>query len=304
MESYEANSSSLDSVLIGLGIVHLVLVWMPCVVLGTAGLILIFMVIKVNLAFKINSMILLYSVMIALSIFGPSTYGLLSDISLIIGSPQICKYYPSGLAYIIAFLVVHMLMCSVIGLASIFQFVILKYGKRLTVKTTFISLFVATGISVIIPCAVMFNEFDSIEIRGAQCVDDGKTSQIHLAILVTIGYCPPLVITIAASIITHFYLKKNVTDQNKSSIVQSALAINVFNIVQFIVFRGTGVILFHIGASLGLGGDITTYKILTVVSRFIADLSYPVTICSILMVHKSLRSMTLACLQGRAKINI
>ena len=301
MESNETNSSSLDTILIRLGIAHLVLVWMPSMVLGTIALIFISMLIKVKLAFQINSIILLYSAMIVLSMFGPSTYGLFADISLIIGIPQICKYYPSGLAYNIAFMVFHMLMCDVIGLASILQFVILKYGKRVTAKATFISLVVVTAISLIIPCAVFFNEHDLIAIRGVLCVPDPKLGRIQLAILLSTGYCPSLVISIAASITTHIYLKKNVADQNKSSIVQSALAINVFNIVQFNAFRGTAVILFYIGASVAIEDHLTTYKLLTVASEFIADLSYPVTICSILMVHKSLRSMLLACLQRRAK---
>ena len=299
MESNETNSRSLDTILIYLGITHLVLVWIPSVIFGTTALILISMLIKVKRTFQINPIIFLYSVMIVLSISGPSTYGLFSDISLIIGTPQVCKYYPSGLACNIAFKVFHMLMCSVIGLASILQFVILKYGKRLTQKATFISFAVVTALSLIIPCAVIFNEYDYIEIRGAQCVADPLTSQIHLAIIVFIGYCPSLVITIAATIATQLFLKNRVADQNKSSIVLSVLAINVFNVVQFNLFRGSAIILFYVGASLANKDDLSTYKLLTVVSRFTADLSYPITICSILMVHKSLRSLSLSCLQRR-----
>ena len=297
MEYNETNSSSLDTTLVGLGIAHLVIVCIPSVILGTAALIFICQLIKMKQIFMINSTILLYSVMIVLSISGPFTYGLFSDISLIIGAPQICKYYPSGLAGNLSFKIFHTLLSNVIGLASVLQFMILKYGKRITLKATIIALILVATISVTIPCAVIFNEYDYLEIRGIQCTSDPDTTQLHLAILLLFGYIPSLVITIAATLITHYKLKKSIFDQKKSAIVRSVLAINLFNIVQFNLFRAASVILFYVGISVAPEDDLTIFKLLVVVGRYIADLSYPVTTCSIIMMHKSLRSMLLSCLK-------
>ena len=297
MESNETNSSTLDTFLIGLGIVHLMLVWLPSVVLGITSLVFISKLLKAKEPLQINSTILLYFIMVIISILGPSTYGLLSDISLIIGIPKICQFYPSGIAVSLTFIIFHTLLSGITGLVAVLQFVILKYGKRHTLKTTIIALTMVTVISVAVPCAVIFNEYDYIEIRGTQCVSDPDTTQLHLAILLLFGYLPPLVITIAATLTTHFKLKRSVFDHRKSQIVRSVLAINTFNIVQFNVFRAAAVIIFYIGTSVAPKDDIAMFKLLTVVGRYIADLSYPVTICSILVVHRSLCSMLLACLK-------
>ena len=294
MESNETNSSTLDTFLIGLGIVHLILVWLPSVVLGITSLIFISKLLK---PLQINSTILLYLIMVIISILGPSTYGLLSDISLIIGIPKICTFYPSGIVVTLSFIIFHTLLSGITGLVAVLQFVILKYGKRLTLKTTVIALIIVTIVSVAIPCAVIFNEYEYIEIRGTQCVSDPDTTQLHLAILLLFGYLPPLVITIAATIVTHFKFKRSVVDHKRSQIVRSVLAINSFNIVQFNVFRAAAVIIFYIGISVAPKDDIAMFKLLTVIGRYIADLSYPVTICSILIVHRSLRSMVLEFLK-------
>ena len=294
MESNETNSSTLDTFLIGLGIVHLILVWLPSVVLGITSLIFISKLLK---PLQINSTIFLYFMIVIISILGPSTYGLLSDISLIIGIPKICTFYPSGNVVALSFIIFHTLLSGITGLVAVLQFVILKYGKRLTLKTTVIALIIVTILSVAIPCAVVFNEYDYIEIRGTQCVSDPDTTQLHLAILLLFGYLPPLVITIAATIVTHFKLKRSVVDHKRSQIVKSVLAINSVNIVQFNVFRAAAVIIFYIGISVAPKDDIAMFKLLTVIGRYIADLSYPVTICSILIVHKSLRSMVLEFLK-------
>lgn len=298
MEYNETNSSNLDTIMIGLGIAHLIFVWIPAVVLGTIALIFIFKLIKMKRILQINSTIFLYFIMISISIAGPSTYGLLWDISLILGVPKICVLYPSGLTGTLAFIIFHTLLSSVIGLVAVLQFLILKYGQRLTIKATIIALIIVTIASLIIPSAVIFNEYEYIEIRGTQCVSDPETTQLHLAILLLFGYLPSLVITIAATVTTHFKLKRNIVDRNKFKIVRSVLAINAFNILQFNLFRAASIIMFYVGMSVAPGDDITMFKLLTVVGRYIADLSYPVTICSILMVHKSLRSMLLACLKG------
>ena len=298
MEFNETNTSTLNTILIGLGIAHLVLVWIPVVVFGTTVIAFISNLVKANQTLQINSTILLYLIMVIISILGPSTYGLLSDISLIIGIPKICKLYPSGIAVSLTFIIFHTLLSNITGLVAVLQFVILKYGKRLTLKTTVIALIIVTIISVTIPCAVIFNEYDYIDIRGTQCVSDPDTTQLHLAILLLFGYLPPLVITIAATIITHFKLKRSVVDQKKSLIVRSVLAINSFNIVQFNVFRAASIMIFYIGISMAPKDDITMFKLLTVIGRYIADLSYPVTICSILIVHKSIRSLLLDCFKN------
>ena len=294
----ETNSSALETILIGLGIAHLVLVWIPAVVLGTSILVFISKLLKANQKVQINSTILLYSIMVIISISGPSTYGLLSDISLIIGIPKICKYYPSGIAVTLSFVIFHTLLSNITGLVAVLQFLILKYGKRLTIKTTFIGLIIVIILSVTIPCAIVFNEYDYIEIRGTQCVSDPATTQLHLAILLVLGYLPPLVITIASTLTTHFKLKRCVVDQKKSLIVRSVLAINSFNIVQFNVFRAASIMTFYIGISMAPKDDISMFKLFTLIGRYIADLSYPVTICSILIVHKSIRSLLSDCLQN------
>ena len=296
MESNETNSSSLDIFLIGVSITHLILVWIPSVILGTAAIIFISKLMKVKRRLQINSTLLLYIVMISLSISGPSTYGIFWDVSLIIGAPHICKYYPSGSAGTLAFIIFHTLLSSVIGLTSVIQFMILKYGKRITLKATILALIVVTAVSVIIPCAVIFNEYEYIEIRGGHCMSDPNTTQLHLAILLIFGYLPSLVITIAATLITHFKLKRSIVEKKKSAIVRSVLAINIFNIVQFNIFRAAAVILFYIGVSVSPKDDLTIFKLLTVVGRYIADFSYPVTISSILLVHTSIRSMLFGCL--------
>ena len=297
MEFNETNSSNLDTILIGLGIAHLILVWIPAVLLGTIALFFIFKLIKMKSTLQNNSTIFLYFIMVSISVAGPSTYGLLWDISLILGVPEICALYPSGLAGTLGFIIFHTLLSSVIGLVAVLQFLILKYGQRLTIRATIMALIIVTIASLIIPSAVIFNEYNIIEIRGTQCGSDPDTTLIHFAILLIFGYLPPLVITIAATVTTHCKLKRSVLDQNKSKIVRSVLAINLFNIVQFNLFRAAAILMFYIGTSVAPNDDITMYKLLTVVGRYVADLSYPVTICSILMVHKSLRSMLLACLK-------
>ena len=119
--------------------------------------------------------------------------------------------------------------------------------------------------------------------------------QRDTAILLVFGYIPPLVITIMATVLTYLKVKKSVVDHD-TGIIKSVIAINVFNIVQYNIFRATAIMVFYIAVLAAPDGDVTVFKICTMLGRYIADLSYPVTIFSILIIHKSIHSILFACL--------
>ena len=141
MSLNETNTTSdLITALTGLGIAHLRLVCVPSLMLGTFVLILICKLMSKNK--KISATLLLYLIVICTCMLGPSSYGILWDISLITGIPVMgkCSSYPSNIFCILAFCVFQMLLSCLIGLIALIQLITVKYEKTVTPKATFAAL--------------------------------------------------------------------------------------------------------------------------------------------------------------------
>ena len=296
MKSVNGTNTTADlaTALIGLGIAHLLCVCVLSLVVGTFVTILIGKLLKTardKTPAIHNLLLILYLIVISTCMLGPVSYGILWDISLITGIPVMgnCASYPSNIMGILAFCVFQMLLSYLIGLIALIQLITVKYDKKLTAKSSIAVVFVIVFMSTVLSSAVVFNERDTAEIRGSLCVTDEKAVQRDTAILLALGYIPSFAITIVATVLTYIKIKDHVIDP-KTGIIKSVLAINIFNIVQYNIFRATAFLVFYTAVSAAPSDDGTIFKICTVLGRYIADLSYPVTIFAILFLHKSIRS--------------
>ena len=294
----ETNTTGLDDIDViwsAIGAVHLVFVFIPSLVIGATVLVHVWKLMGDKKASEINQTLLVYFVLISTCMLAPSTYGILWDISLITGIPTMgnCASYPSNVVGTLVFCVFQILVSFILSLVAVFQLITIKFGKKITLKVTIASLSAVLLASVVIPGAVIFTEKKNEEIRGSLCVSDKKETIRNTAMLVFVAYVLPLIVNIIASVLTHRKLKECIIDDPRSGVVKSVLIINSFNIVQFIIVRAVAVSIFYIAVSTA-PDDQRVFLVFTVLARYVGDLSYPITICSVLIVHKSLRSMLLA----------
>ena len=289
----------MDAIWSGLGIAHLVLVFAPSLTIGMAVLVLLWKLMVDKKTAQINPILFLYFVTTCACMLAPLTYGILWDISLITGISTMgnCTSYPSNVSSTLVPCIFQMLVSSLFALVALLQLVSVKWGKKVAIRETTAALCVTIIVSVAIPCAIILNEKNTSEIRGSLCVTDKKETLRITAVFISFAYILPLIVIITASILTHCKLKECIIDDQRSNVVKSVLAVNVFNILQFNIFRATAAAVFYIAVPSASQNNLMVFKIVTVLARYMADLSYPVTIGSVLIVHKSLRSVLQSCLK-------
>ena len=276
----------IDAAWTALGILHIAIVILPTLVLGITVLVFLYKLAKIS---GVNPILVLYSAVAIFCNLGTLSYSLLGDISLITDIPILgnCTSFPeSSIQFVVRFCFETVLTLN-IAVIAIFQLLILNYGKKVTSKMAIIVVIVVAAISLLVGC--LFLGSPVVEIRGSLCtVSNRDLNAIGTALWILIGYGIPLMITVVFSALICSKVKNDVSASRKS-IVSSVVAVNIINISVYVVFRLSSTLMYF--AALVNIQQVQLLNLLTVVSRYFNDITYPAALFSILIVHKGLRGL-------------
>ena len=276
-------------VLLAVAYLHFILLVVPTVVLG---IIIIVVIWKEKKSTGLAPIVIIYLAMAIFSVLAALTYGILWDISLITGIPFLgdCETYPLYNINATIYFGFHAFITFVIGTAALFQFLVIRFGKKVTSKWVYIALLFLVITSISVSC-VYFYGGNSTTIRGSNCrfVNNGA---VTVGSWVVLAYTVPLASTIIFSVLSCYKVKHDIvqSSDDEKSLVISIVQINTFNICSYIIFRLASVLLYFVGTRL-LSGDVDYAAAAIIISRNLNDASYPTTLISILVVHKGLRRM-------------
>ena len=288
MESSGTNNLyDIEAAWTALGIIHISIVVVPTLVFGITILVLLRRLAMIS---GVNPIIVLYSTVAIFCNLGTLSYSLLGDVSLVTGIPILgnCTSYPVGSIQFVVRFCFETVLTLTIAVIAIFQFLILHYGhERITSKMAIIVFFVVTAISLMV--GTVFLASPLVEIRGSHCtVSDRDMNAIGTAVWIVIGYGIPLVLTVVFSALICSKVKKDVSTQ-RNSIVSSVVTVNIINISVYVIFRLSSTFMYFI--FLVKIQQEQLLNVLTVVSRYFNDITYPAALFSILIVHKGLRGL-------------
>ena len=257
------------------GILHLLLVVIPVLLLGPLVLGLFISNKKLR-----DPSSILFMCITCVCIIGPSTYGLLMDISLITDYQILRSCEIGRMFWLLLFLHQYVLMYT-ISLLLVIQYIAIRWGKKkLPLKLTLSLFFTLTVLITILSFHSLVTE-GTIQIRGFLCHATGSILlQGITGILLIIA---ATVIVGVFSCLTVKYLKKNVI-QNKV-VVRNIQVIMVAMITSIIVFRFLPIVNFVVQ------GPISTEEgaVVSWLLNYSSELSYPLFPILTLLVNKAVR---------------
>ena len=279
---------------------HIILIVVPTVVLG---IIIIVAIWKDKKPSGLSPIIIIYLAMALFSLAAVTSYGLLWDISSITDIPfmgECGTSIPTYNIYTLLYFSFHSIIALSVGVAAIFQFLVLKHGRTVSSKWVYFALLSMIIASIGMSC-IFFDSLKSITIRASHCrYANDLYGTINLAAWLPLAYTLPLVLTIVFSVLTCYKVKKSTIQplNEEKSLAISIVKINVFNILLYTTFRLASVLIFFLGTRL-LHGNQDAVDVILILSRHLNDASYPTTLASILVVHKRIRRMAARFLGGR-----
>lgn len=277
------NATSSDRY-IAIGVVHIVLVVIPSLILGP----IILYLLALNLKKSTNSITILFVCITTICVVGPSTYGILMDISLITDVPLTgtCGT-PSGNWFWILYTFSHTLIPVSTALLSITQYVTVRWGmshlKPKRVLIIFLVLIIYTLLGSLTN-AILDSIAPSIMIRGSLCdyTGVGIIALSGVVGLFLIAYViPAFILVIIFSVLMVLFIKKN-TIENKHE-VKTALKITITIIISVVIFR-----LLPFATFVADIGDLNQFFFL-VWLYYALDLSYPLFLVLVVITHKGVR---------------
>ena len=230
-QNQTTNSTRAAAVLSAVAYLHIILIIVPTLVLGITIIAVIW---KVRKPSGLTPIITFYLAMALFSLAAVLSYGLLWDISLITDIPYLgeCGTYPLYNIYNLLYFGFHSIIALNVGTAAVFQFLVLKYGKKVSFKWVYIALLFMIITSIGVSC-VFFNGRNSSTIRGSNCrLTENLEGIVNLAAWLPLAYTLPLALTVVFSVLTCYKVKKAIAQpsNDEKSLVTSIVQINVFNI--------------------------------------------------------------------------
>ena len=166
---------------------------------------------------------------------------------------------------------------------------VLQCGKRVIKLTYVIGSYAVMLILSFSVSSIFFNK-GSTEIRGSHC--KGDAGPFNTAVWILLAGVVPLALTVLFSIVTCLKVKKNVSMEH-NSVVQSVILLNTFNVVTYLVLRVGALLVYFTVVSINPSKN--TIYLWTLLARYIGELNYPLSLCSILIVHSGIRSKICNC---------
>ena len=126
----------------------------------------------------------------------------------------------------------HAFIALVIGTAALFQFLVIRYGKKVSSKWVYIALLFLVITSISVSC-VSFYGGNSTTIRGSNCrFVNNADGAVTVGLWVVLAHTVPLAMTIVFSVLTCYKVKHDIiqSSDDEKSLVTSIVQINTFNI--------------------------------------------------------------------------
>ena len=274
---------------IAVAVSHIVLVILPCLTLGPTLLIILS---NKKLRDPVSA---IFSCITVICMTGPSTYGLLMDISLITNKPVLgtCDN-PSGALFWFFLGMFHSMLVVTTALLSITQFAVIKFGVSRS-ALTYARIFVILAVLLIVILVMSFFNFilpvidPTVKRRGSFCTQSqglGKLIETALGVIFFgVVVLPSLLLVIIFSILSYRTLKNGLI-QNPS-VIQSVVLVSILMIVVTVLFRMPQILLFFTRhARTGSEGYVAFLNFTVLYS---AEINYPIYIMLPIFLHKIIR---------------
>ena len=277
------------SVYIAVAVSHIVLVILPCLTLGPTLLIILS---NKKLRDPVSA---IFSCITVICMTGPSTYGLLMDISLITNKPVLgtCDN-PSGALFWFFLGMFHSMLVVTTALLSITQFAVIKFGVSRS-SLTYARIFVILAVLLIVILVMSFFNFilpvidPTVKRRGSLCTQSqglGKLIETALGVIfLGVVVLPSLLLVIIFSILSYRTLKNGLI-QNPS-VIQSVVLVSILMIVVTVLFRIPQILLFVTRHAMTGSEGYVAFLNFTVL--YSTEVNYPIYIMLPIFLHKIIR---------------
>ena len=298
----QLNSSDERStqVYVALGIIHLVIVVIPSLVIAPIVLYYIYHIMKES---GIKPVILLYAVVAVVCFTGPLTYGILNDVGIIANIPVYGNCSSPYLTHAIRLVMtygMHTIMVIIITLISAVQFSMLYFRFQITLKMVCTVLLFLVVYSIAIHCIRFTGTYK--EIWGPFCTEEGKVGTIVSILLTVTAFIIPLIIIVTCSVLACLKTNSSTVNIGGNSAARSVVVLNIFNIILYIALRIPAFVVYFLGKELHAVEQQESSDELVVIGQYIADLNYPITALSILILHSGIRRMAFRCCNKKTKV--
>ena len=305
MESWNSSNLSEPSTMvdgpvasgyIAVAVLHIVLVILPCLILGP-----ILLIILSNKKLR-DPVSAIFSCITVICITGPTTYGLLMDISLITNKPVLgtCENPSSALFWFFQG-IFHLLLVATIALLSVTQFAVIKCGvskSPLTYTRIFVILVVLLIVALIISfftiTAPVVNQ--AVKKRGSFCTQSHGLGKLIVTVVgvmyLVIVLLPSLLLVIIFSILSYRTVKKGLT-QN-TSVIHSIVLVSILMIIVTVLFRIPQLIFFLSRPS----GSDSYVTLLSFTAVYSTEVNYPLYIVLPVCLHKIVRKTFLRLMKS------
>ena len=228
----------------------------------------------------------LYICVATLCIVGPMSFG---TVFLIynLRFPFAVQCSPIDAICASVYVVGHMMLCFSIGVIAVAQFMTVDVNWKRAVNIRKLAVTCIVLLVFVLCINVVF--------FGAVC-GQGNIKQPSKAITVwlLLMFVLPLMVITSFSLLTYVKVKKGIVEDDKK-ILRSIALVSAFNVLQFTVLRSVGLVLYTMSYTIPSPENVaTTGWYFRCTARLVTDLSYPLTVVTIFIVHSKLRR-TLCC---------
>ena len=274
--SNTSNSSDLLTIHVAIGISHLLMVAIPSLLISAFVVYYLYILIKTS---GVRPILLLYFIISILCITGPSLYSII-DLTKTLLNDASC-----------ALTIVHynttfgtaMLASYCTAMVAVVQFLVLQAHQKRLITVTKIALF----FFVVLFVTAVFN-------TTLACMNCLLNFEYYIisAVWAIVAFIIPLLLMVIFSILTCVKVRNGVFEESKP-VIRSVVRINSMNLLCYIAFRLLGLVIFYIGVNLSTTQSM--FEIWKDISYSIANIGYPLTSLSILVLHAKLRKMAFGC---------
>ena len=284
-QSNTSKSSNIVAIHAAVGVSHLVLVVIPSLLISAFVLYYLYILMKTS---GVRPILLLYFILSILCITGPSLYLLVSFATILLNDDISCVL---AIVYYITVFGTAMIASYCTALVSVAQFLVLQAHQKRLITVTKIVLFFLVALLI-----------SAVFTTTLACLDcplnlgDYATSTLWAIF----AFIIPLLVTVIFSILTCVKVRNGVFEEPKA-VIRSVVTINSMNLLCYVVFRLLGFVIYYIGQNLS-----TTQVPIVIwkdISFSTADIGYPVTSLSILLLHTKLRQMAFGCRKNSTNEN-
>ena len=187
------------------------------------------------------------------------------------------------------FFVGHTMLCFSIGLIAVVQFMSVDPNWKMAVSVRKVAVACIVILVVVLSSNATF--------YGVLCVQlQGRNEQVRTAVIVwaLLIIAIALAVTILSSVLTYMKVKGSIILQSEDSkILRSIALVSAFNVMQFVTMRVFAIVLYIF--SYVIPGENAWF--FNEAGLLVGDISYPLTVLSIFVVHNKLRRAM--CCKGK-----